>query len=80
MARGLTTNGDGHISGLTMAAFEEFSPETLEDDEHVSGRDPLRRFTPLDEVPDDEHAPSLWTKGSWAKRGHFPIGIAASRT
>ena len=63
MARGLTTNGDGHISRLTMTAFQEFQPEVLEDDECVFGRDPLRRFTPLDEVPDD--APTPWCKGNW---------------
>ena len=64
MARELRTNSDGHISRLTVAAFQEFQPELLEDDERVFGRDPLRRrYTPLDEVPAD--APTPWCKGNW---------------
>jgi len=63
VARGLTTNGDGHISGLTMSAFQEFAPEALEDDERISGGDPLRRYTSLDEVPAD--APTPFCKGNW---------------
>lgn len=63
MARELTVNGDGHIAELTVAAFQEFAPEVLEDDERVFGRDPLRLFTPLEEIPAD--APSPWSKGNW---------------
>lgn len=63
MARELRTNGDGHISGLTVAAFQEFAPEVLEDDERVFGRDPLRRFIPIEEVPAD--APTPFCKGNW---------------
>ena len=66
MARRLTTNGDGHISGLTVAAFQEFAPKALEDDERVFGGDPLRRFTPLDEVPVD--TPTPWCEGNWDLR------------
>ena len=50
--------------------------EALEDDELVFGRDPLRRFTPLDEVPAD--APTPWCRGSWAKNARFPLGISSS--
>lgn len=69
MARELRTNDDGHISGgLTVAAFQEFAPEALEYDERVFGGDPLRRFTPLDEVSAD--APTPWCKGNWDLRAH----------
>jgi hypothetical protein len=40
--------------------------EAREDDERVFGRDPLRRFASLEEVPDD--APTAWCAGNWAKR------------
>lgn len=63
MARELTVNGDGHISGLTVATFRDFLPEVLEDDERVFGGDPLRRFVPIEEVPAD--APTPWSKGNW---------------
>ena len=53
--------------------------EACEDDERVFERDSFRRCVALEDVPDDENAPSPWTKGSWAKRGHFPMGIAANR-
>lgn len=63
MARELTVNGDGHIAELTVAAFQDFLPEVLEDDERVFGRDPLRRFTPLEEIPADASTP--FCKGNW---------------
>lgn len=63
MARELRTHSDGHISGLTVTAFQEFAPELLEDDERVFGGDPLRRFVPIEEVPAD--APTPFCKGNW---------------
>ena len=63
--REFRTNGDGHISRLTVAAFQESQPEILEDDERVFGGDPLRRFVPIEDVPDD--VPTPWCKGNWDK-------------
>ena len=63
--------GDGSL------ASSEFTPEVDEEDERVFGRDPLRRFVPLEDMPDD--APLPWTKRNWAKRASFPIGITANR-
>ncbi len=51
---------------LTLHVFQEFCPELLEDEERVFGGDPLRRFTPIEEVPSD--APTAWCAGNWAKR------------
>lgn len=68
MARGLTANGDGHISRLTVVAFQEFAPEVLEDDEYVFGGDPLRRFVPIEEIPDSALTP--WSKGNWDWDAH----------
>lgn len=62
--KGLWSDGDGHIAKMTIVAFQDFQPEVLEDDERVFGRDPLRRFVPLEEVPAD--APTPWCAGNWA--------------
>lgn len=40
--------------------------EAREDEERVFGGDPLRRFTPLEEIPDD--APTPFCKGNWDLR------------
>lgn len=69
MEKELAVNGDGHISRLTVATFQEFAPEALEDDERVFGGDPLRRFVPIEEVPAD--APTPFCKGNWGRNARL---------
>ena len=67
---------NGRNDGSVFESYFECE-EAREDDERVFGRDPLRQFTPIKEMPSG--GPSPWCAGNWAKNARFPLGISVSR-
>ncbi len=66
--RQLATNKFGHLTGITLTAFDEFVPDVIETASDGAAR--TRRFITEEDVPNRSVSP--WDRGSWARRARLP--------